>query len=52
MVLVILGLKANDNVVFWAYGKKKKEKIYLLGYQKKKISTCSLNLAIKTLSLF
>ena len=36
MVLVILGLKASDSVAFWTYGKKKKEEISLLGYQKKK----------------
>ncbi|KAL4206681.1 hypothetical protein AB4K20DRAFT_1170170 [Rhizopus microsporus] len=49
MVLVILGLKVSDNVASWTYGKKKKEeKISLLGYQNKKASTCSLNLAIKT----
>ena len=65
MVLVILGLKASDNVAFWTYGKKKEKKkrrnlsawlsktksLYLLsklGYQKKKLSTYSRNLAIKT----
>ncbi|PHZ14706.1 uncharacterized protein RHIMIDRAFT_104900 [Rhizopus microsporus ATCC 52813] len=37
MVLVILGLKASDNVAFWTCGKKKKEKV----------SACSLHLAIK-----
>jgi hypothetical protein len=39
MVLVILGLKASDNVAFWTYGKKKRRNLYLLskfGYQKQK----------------
>jgi hypothetical protein len=38
MVLVILGLKASDNMAFWTYRKKKN--LYLLsklGYQKKNL---------------
>ncbi|KAL4213086.1 hypothetical protein AB4K20DRAFT_1884868 [Rhizopus microsporus] len=42
MVRVSLGLKASDNVVFWAYEMKKEEEV----------SICSLNLIIETKSLY
>jgi hypothetical protein len=37
MVLVILGLKASDNVVFWTYEKKKKEKSLCLAIETKTV---------------